>query len=477
MSMERLIVKNFGPIKDVDIEIPRLLVFIGDQASGKSTLGKLIYIFKFVPKAISIVPLIIIQQPIKIDDIQNEISKELKLRFDVCFFKKGMHIQYQFSEGYSIAVSIGDNNTFEFDFSDMLKKALYDLEMARMDYHADKITERDQSHKQTGTLSGMFPLERLALKASALSDKLRDTSTFEYMDASRADTSFPRSFGLYTALLDPSVTRRAMNTFADLLLGVEDIRKTKNEFIKKITDSALPSKEILDSYITAAVYDEQYREMLVHAEKRAELYTRLIRIAYNLVGGYIGELENKGYGVTLEHSSVFVPYLFLSSGQQSVIPLVAGITLCAYAALDQSYYELPFNSAVLEEPETHLYPKKQFELMKLVCAALAINEWSQFIITTHSPYILSSLHALSAYGLVDGDVDALKKYDDLVHLKSDKENLGIYLLENGCAKSLRDEESGLFDTSEIDSVAEEINEVFDESVIAREVQKEQRSHA
>ena len=79
MSMERLIVRNFGPIKDVEIEIPRLLVFIGDQASGKSTLGKLIYIFKFVPKAISIVPLILMKQPIKIEDIQNEISKELKL--------------------------------------------------------------------------------------------------------------------------------------------------------------------------------------------------------------------------------------------------------------------------------------------------------------------------------------------------------------------------------------------------------------
>lgn len=42
---ERLIVKNFGPLKDVDIELKDIMVFIGPQASGKSTLAKLLYIF------------------------------------------------------------------------------------------------------------------------------------------------------------------------------------------------------------------------------------------------------------------------------------------------------------------------------------------------------------------------------------------------------------------------------------------------
>ena len=37
---ERLIVKNFGPLKDVNIELKDIMVFIGPQASGKSTLAK-----------------------------------------------------------------------------------------------------------------------------------------------------------------------------------------------------------------------------------------------------------------------------------------------------------------------------------------------------------------------------------------------------------------------------------------------------
>jgi predicted ATP-dependent endonuclease of OLD family len=43
--MERLIVKNFGPIKDIDIEIKDVNVLIGTTASGKSTVAKLWAIF------------------------------------------------------------------------------------------------------------------------------------------------------------------------------------------------------------------------------------------------------------------------------------------------------------------------------------------------------------------------------------------------------------------------------------------------
>jgi len=40
--MDRLIVKNFGPLKDVDIELNKINIFIGENGSGKSILGKII---------------------------------------------------------------------------------------------------------------------------------------------------------------------------------------------------------------------------------------------------------------------------------------------------------------------------------------------------------------------------------------------------------------------------------------------------
>lgn len=41
--MQRIVIQNFGPIKDATIEIPKFLLLIGEQASGKSTVAKLIY--------------------------------------------------------------------------------------------------------------------------------------------------------------------------------------------------------------------------------------------------------------------------------------------------------------------------------------------------------------------------------------------------------------------------------------------------
>jgi len=42
--MDRLIVKNFGPLKDVDIQLNKINFFIGENGSGKSVLAKIITI-------------------------------------------------------------------------------------------------------------------------------------------------------------------------------------------------------------------------------------------------------------------------------------------------------------------------------------------------------------------------------------------------------------------------------------------------
>ena len=40
--MQRISIKNFMALRDVEIEIKDLLILIGEQASGKSTISKLV---------------------------------------------------------------------------------------------------------------------------------------------------------------------------------------------------------------------------------------------------------------------------------------------------------------------------------------------------------------------------------------------------------------------------------------------------
>lgn len=46
--MQKLIVDNFKQITHAEIEVKDFLLLIGPQASGKSTIAKLIYFFKFI---------------------------------------------------------------------------------------------------------------------------------------------------------------------------------------------------------------------------------------------------------------------------------------------------------------------------------------------------------------------------------------------------------------------------------------------
>lgn len=50
---ERLIIKSFGPVKDLDITFKKVTLFIGDQGTGKSCVAKLFSMFKWLEKVLT----------------------------------------------------------------------------------------------------------------------------------------------------------------------------------------------------------------------------------------------------------------------------------------------------------------------------------------------------------------------------------------------------------------------------------------
>jgi len=45
---EKLIIKNFGPLKSIDIAIKKVNILIGNQGTGKSTIAKVLSFVKDV---------------------------------------------------------------------------------------------------------------------------------------------------------------------------------------------------------------------------------------------------------------------------------------------------------------------------------------------------------------------------------------------------------------------------------------------
>lgn len=52
--MAQLIIKNIGPIKDIDITLNKVNVIIGPQSSGKSTINKIACFCSWVEKKVSL---------------------------------------------------------------------------------------------------------------------------------------------------------------------------------------------------------------------------------------------------------------------------------------------------------------------------------------------------------------------------------------------------------------------------------------
>ncbi|MGL5035609.1 MAG: AAA family ATPase, partial [Microcystaceae cyanobacterium] len=77
--MQKIVIKNFGPVKDAEIEIKKVLVLIGEQASGKSTIAKLIYFFKTLKEDV----LITVFESSKLNDfdIENDLVSLIKKKF------------------------------------------------------------------------------------------------------------------------------------------------------------------------------------------------------------------------------------------------------------------------------------------------------------------------------------------------------------------------------------------------------------
>ena len=96
--MARLIIRNIGPIKDVDIELNKVNVFIGEQSSGKSTIAKIVSFCSWLEKTVNK------------DDVFFAQGKEAYRRLQAYH-----HIQSYFREN-SVICYIGDNLAYAYNW-------------------------------------------------------------------------------------------------------------------------------------------------------------------------------------------------------------------------------------------------------------------------------------------------------------------------------------------------------------------------
>ena len=153
--MLRLIVKNFGVLKDIDIELHETNLFIGDNGSGKSTLAKLITIIA----------------DFTLDE--DEILQRLK-EFDIDFINKKTFIQLQ--EENELILKI---DTLNIIFSSSKKELLQAQEkhktLSKINNKINEIESKGLLDKAIKIMTEDDPSEAKTVKSLLEDQELRTT--------------------------------------------------------------------------------------------------------------------------------------------------------------------------------------------------------------------------------------------------------------------------------------------------------------
>ena len=113
---------------------------------------------------------------------------------------------------------------------------------------------------------------------------------------------------------------------------------------------------------------------------------------------------------------------------------------------------------IIDEPEMNLHPKAQVQLTEFL--VMLVNAGLHVLITTHSPYIVDHLENLmKAAKSEDKDVIRDKFYLKQAEAFIPKEQVSVYLFEDGTAKNILDQE-GFIEWGTFGDVSEQISQLY-----------------
>jgi len=412
--MRKLTVTNFSVIKDAEttpLEFGRITVLIGPQSSGKSVLSRLAF---FAVETINIASKSLLNLA-TYSQFQATIKEDFQSYFPISTWgEKPFEIVYRQGE-YQISISrrlsqkqpsAKVNLNFSKVFKDAYEQALSTL----------KPTNDDSSTPRLPPL--------------LTSDRIRRTiETTLGADSSATQTFIPAGRSFFTSVGKAIVAFEESSALDPLTIRFGRQMQWGNP-------------------ITSL------RMGLLRARKIQDIPPVLERESSNMLDGSIKFERDKPYFAAKDGRRL--PLSWLSSGQQELLPLLTTLRQRCLSNEPQTLY--------IEEPEAHIFPEAQKQLVSLLTwISYHPNMRTSMVLTTHSPYILSSFNNLIEAGQVANTKPELRS--DVAKIVPEQfwikdGNFRAYCIHDGTLKSILSD-SGLIDGEYLDSVSEKIGNEFD----------------
>lgn len=451
----KLIVKNFGPIESATLNLRNVNVFIGPQASGKSTLAKLYTICK---------------SPILFHNLKNN-------KFPSYLFYEDQTIKSDFFEVSFQKFKDSLNFYSILDFYTTKSVIEFDCPTHYIQIINGKIVFEDkfEIHKIINSFENGDSDE--ILKLFNLLRKKSENFNFRFA----FDIFYSRNLELIkknsTTWVDDFYLFRNSLDNIDLILSDNEIKKllstSRNIKSEVFNNNAfyIPSERTIVGLLKQAALNINSlnipipKHLLDYAAtyNSATFEVKEFDLSFIKPGSFYRNVKGDDYIYYTARKKIRLSES--ASGIQSIIPILLPIESKKNKnTLNNSQY-----SFVIEEPETNLFPKAQYELLKF----LEKNRKDDFgkidkgiihTYTTHSPFILSSLNNM-LYAYKKGSQSTPIVREKIINILEennwiDPEHFSAYQIIDGKAKSIMDRKTGLIKENVIDYVSEDIIEDF-----------------
>lgn len=442
---QRLYIQNFGPIKEATIEVRPLLVLIGQQASGKSTVAKLIYFFQSL--STEFFSRFYQSNRESIDMTQDLIIPIREKFYD--FFGSTFHlpnfwITYYYEDDRFLSLSLTTQKKIQATFSDNFLSQKDRNELRG--YKKMLLQIRNEITKNDNITQKVALDERQLNYLHQLADKINFIFCNEHNDS-------------LFILSGRNATVGYSETFENMLQ--QSIQKSIEEQSKRAfqaKEQTLDESLMLD-FMQRIIKMRQsflklgnFEGMIIHANDKLK---PKLKLANQLIHTVLrGQYSNSEYGEKIVHPNKGYVYLKnASSGQQESIRILQDAFL--------SIYQGNKLLRIVEEPEAHLFPEAQMATIQLLILMLNQSPSNHLILTTHSPYTLTVINNL----IYAAKVGKRKPTETNAIIRKElwipSEFVSSYMLTEGIAKDIIDKELGEIQAELIDSISTKIGNQYE----------------
>lgn len=415
--MARLIIKNFGPIKDIDIELSRFTFFIGLQGCGKSTVAKVVSYCEWIEKEYS--------TTFSLDSFK---SKEMFIERLMRFHKLNGYNQADTKIYYKSQYILIDYSSTNYKI-ELLKK---------FEYKRSKILYIPAERN----LAIMPEIEKMSLEDISLRSFL-----FDWYDARKK----------YSKKQALEILNLGVRYFAE---DRSDGRKNKlihqngNTFEIMLSDASsglqsLVPLEVVVQYYSHDFFEEKENDVsFIYEEKRQKTYMAIMK-------ELLLENEELSSEESIQKFTLWLQKLIANSEETT-----------EYDKIGNAMANLLFThntSFIIEEPEQNLYPSTQKDLLYFIFSCCN-EKRHKCLITTHSPYLLNSVTILAKASQVKNiaNKELLDRLNEIIPLQScvDISEIEIYEFSDGNAKKLEKEYELPSDSNLLNDMLSVSNDLF-----------------